>query len=98
MVLHKNMTLGTPNEPSEALNTIITERLITPVFQPIISLQDGTVLGFEGLSRISRPGLFDNVEEMFRYAEQTDKIWQLEQVCRRAILREVHRQQEKFYE
>ena len=37
MVLHKNMTLGTPNEPSEALNTIITERLITPVFQPIIS-------------------------------------------------------------
>ena len=100
MVLHikNHITLETPTEPSEALNTIITERLITPVFQPIISLQDGTVLGFEGLSRISRPGLFDNVEEMFRYAEQTDKIWQLEQVCRRAILREVHRQQEKFYE
>lgn len=92
------MISETPNEQSESLNTIITERLITPVFQPIISLQDGTVLGFEGLSRITRPGLFDNVEEMFRYAEQTDKIWQLEQVCRRAILHEIHRQQEKLYE
>lgn len=66
------------------LDDIITNNYITPVFQPIISLKDGSVYGFEALSRITMPGLFhDDVEEMFRCAERNGCIWQLEQVCRR---------------
>ena len=78
------------------LEEIISENLITPVFQPIISLQDGSVLGYEALSRIKQKGLFDNVEVMFHCAESCGMIWQLEQVCRRAILKEIHQQREAF--
>lgn len=81
---------------AEHLETIIKDQLITPVFQPIVSLQDGSVFGFEALSRITQDGLFANVEDMFRYAERTDNIWNLEQVCRRAILRAVSRQKDSF--
>lgn len=38
---------------AEHLETIIKDQLITPVFQPIVSLQDGSVFGFEALSRIT---------------------------------------------
>ena len=81
-------------EQQENLEKIIVNRWIRPVFQPIISLRDGSVLGFEALSRVSQPGLFDNVEEMFQSAEELGCIWMLEQVCRRAILHEVHEQME----
>lgn len=76
------------------LDAIIVNQWITPVFQPIVSLKDGSVLGFEALSRMSNPGMFDNVEEMFQCAEESGCIWMLEQVCRRAILREIYGQME----
>ena len=79
-------------EQQENLEKIIVNRWIRPVFQPIISLRDGSVLGFEALSRVSQPGIFDHVEEMFQSAEDLGCIWILEQVCRRAILHEIHEQ------
>lgn len=81
-------------EQREQLESIIVNKWITPVFQPIVSLKDGSVLGFEALSRVSQSGIFDNVEEMFRCAEESGCIWMLEQVCRRAILHEIHEQKE----
>lgn len=82
------------NEQQKKIETIIVNQWITPVFQPIVSLKDGSVLGFEALSRVSQPGLFDNVEELFRCAEECGCIWMLEQVCRRAILQEISNQKE----
>lgn len=81
-------------EQQKKIEDIIVNKWITPVFQPIISLRDGNVLGFEALSRVSKPGIFDNVEEMFQCAEESGCIWMLEQVCRRAILREINVQKE----
>ena len=81
-------------EQQKKIETIIVNQWITPVFQPIVSLKDGSVLGFEALSRVSKPGLFDNVEELFRCAEECGCIWMLEQVCRRAILQEISNQKE----
>lgn len=68
------------------------------MFQPIVSLRDGRVFGYEALSRVSEKGLFDNVEEMFRCAEKNELIRQLEQVCRRAILKGIYEQKESFDE
>ena len=59
------------SERREKLESIIVNKWITPVFQPIVSLKDGRVLGFEALSRVTERGLFDNVEEMFRCAEES---------------------------
>lgn len=74
------------------LEEIIVNQWITPVYQPIVSLRDGSVLGFEALSRVEKPGIFDNIEEMFQCAEESGCIWMLEQVCRRAILRGIYEQ------
>ena len=79
-------------EQQKKLEEIIVNQWITPVYQPIVSLQDGSVLGFEALSRVEKPGIFDNIEEMFQCAEESGCIWMLEQVCRRAILRGVYDQ------
>ena len=79
-------------EQQQKLEEIIVNQWITPVYQPIVSLQDGSVLGFEALSRVEKPGIFDNIEEMFQCAEESGCIWMLEQVCRRAILRGVYDQ------
>ena len=79
-------------EQQQKLEEIIVNQWITPVYQPIVSLQDGSVLGFEALSRVEKPGIFDNIEEMFQCAEESGCIWMLEQVCRRAILRGIYDQ------
>lgn len=83
-------------EKENQLDNIIVNNDIIPVFQPIISLKDGTVLGFEALSRIRENEVFEDVEELFRYAEKSGRIWQLEQVCRRIILHEIFLQKEQF--
>lgn len=80
----------------ENLEHIITDRLITPVFQPIISFRDGKVLGYEALSRIKEEGLFQQVEAMFQCAEKHHMIWSLEQVCRRSVLQKISEQKELF--
>lgn len=83
-------------ELADRLEDIIVRKEITPVFQPIISLRDGSVLGFEALSRMREPSVFTDVEELFRFAEESGHIWQLEQVCRRVILHEIYLQKKDF--
>lgn len=90
MMEHKPMTVW------DRLDNIIRQELIVPVYQPIISLKDGSTLGFEALSRISAGGLFDNVEDMFFSAEKCGKIWELERVCRRAVLEQIREQKGRF--
>lgn len=73
------------NEQS-AIEEIITGKLITPVYQPIIHLESGTVYGYEALSRISRPGIIDNVEELFSKAGEYGLASALEILCRKKAL------------
>lgn len=82
--------------PEKMLENIIVEEAIYPVYQPIVSLYDGAVLGYEGLSRVRGEQGFPNVEDMFKEAERTGKIWRLEQICRKAVLQGVNEQQEIF--
>ena len=70
------------------IEEIIAGGLITPVFQPIVSLSDGTILGYEALSRMTRPGLLANSEALFAKAVQYGLTSRLEMLCRRrAIVR-----------
>ncbi|MBO5292856.1 MAG: GGDEF domain-containing protein [Lachnospiraceae bacterium] len=66
--------------------TILKDELIRPVYQPIISLQDGEVLGYEALSRITLKDSLLNPEEFFHMAEQMDCLWKTEELCRRKSL------------
>lgn len=82
----------------EELQDIIVEKRIYPVFQPIVSLKDGHILGYEGLSRIDGKSSIKSPEELFKLAQLYDKTWQLEQVCRRKILKKIYEKQEKVYD
>lgn len=61
---------------------ILNEKRISPVYQPIVSLEDGEIFGYEGLSRINMLECEFNTEEMFIIAEKLNKVWELEELCR----------------
>lgn len=73
------------------LNDIIENRRIRSVFQPIVSLRDGSILGFETLSRIEGKTEITNIEILFEQAVLNERIWELEQLCRVQSLRTLHR-------
>lgn len=64
------------------LKRIIDERAIRTVFQPIISLADGEVLGHEALSRITCDSGIRDMETLFALANHHNCLWDLEQLCR----------------
>ena len=66
----------------EILDAIIETGCIHPVYQPVLSLTDGTVFGYEALSRISDDDLQMNIEQMFRTADKMNRSWELEALCR----------------
>lgn len=70
----------------EALEYIIYNKQIKTVFQPIISLKDGTVLGHEALSRITCESEIVNPEMLFGIAGEYNRLWDLELLCRTKAL------------
>lgn len=75
----------------ETVEKIIEERSITPFFQPIVSLRDGTVYGYEALSRVSDCEIKMSSDDLFTIASASGKAWRLEQICRSAILTKVNK-------
>lgn len=87
---------GAPVQPDNrrsaelsAIEEIIGHELITPVYQPLVQLQSGEVYGYEALSRISRPGLIENSEELFSKAGAYGLASALEILCRKKALHNV---------
>ena len=72
---------------------IIEKEDIRTVFQPIISLRDSSILGYEALSRGPSESVMTNPELLFEYAEKNSKIWELELICRSKALEAAHRLQ-----
>ncbi|MDF2542141.1 MAG: hypothetical protein K0S47_1859 [Herbinix sp.] len=70
----------------EAVDSIIHNKQIKTVFQPIISLKDGSILGHEALSRITGESVIKNPEMLFTIAAEFNRIWDLELLCRTTAL------------
>ena len=66
----------------QELDYIIKNSQIKSVFQPIVSLTDGHILGHEALSRITCPSFIKNTEELFHLASEYNRLWDLELLCR----------------
>jgi len=71
---------------SEKLQEIIQNSEISSVFQPIISLRDGNVLGYEALSRGPKGSELESPAMLFAVAEETKSLWDLERLCRTKAL------------
>lgn len=67
---------------AEILDKVIERGCIEPVYQPIVSLADGEIFGYEALSRIIDPSLIINIEQLFQTADQVNRAWELETLCR----------------
>ncbi|HEY3377599.1 MAG TPA: GGDEF domain-containing protein [Armatimonadota bacterium] len=61
---------------------IIETQQITTCFQPIISLRDGSVLGYEALSRGPQFTPLESPTALFALAENCHLTWELEYLCR----------------
>ena len=67
------------------IEKILDEQEIVPVFQPIVSLKNCDILGYEICSHLNdKP-----ITEYFERAEEFEKIWKLEKLCRKSILKKV---------
>lgn len=71
------------------IEEIINCGLIKPVYQPIVHLQSKSVYGYEALSRISRPGIIKNSEELFAKSGAYGLASALELLCRKKALGKV---------
>lgn len=69
------------------LDHIIDGGCIKTVFQPIVSLKDGSVLGHEALSRITCNTSISDPEQLFQAAGESERLWDLELLCRTTALR-----------
>ena len=69
------------------LNAILKGKFITPVYQPIVSLSDGQIFGYEALSRIPGNSPEIRIESLFRLADKMKKSWELETLCRKKALK-----------
>jgi EAL domain-containing protein (putative c-di-GMP-specific phosphodiesterase class I)/GGDEF domain-containing protein/CBS domain-containing protein len=74
------------NKMKDALDYIIDNKLIRTVFQPIISLRDGSILGHEALSRITCESEIKNPDMLFTIAGEYNRLWDLELLCRTKAL------------
>jgi diguanylate cyclase (GGDEF)-like protein len=74
------------NQMKEALDYIIDNKRIRAVFQPIISLRDGSILGHEALSRITYENEIKNPDMLFTIAAEYNRLWDLELLCRTTAL------------
>jgi EAL domain-containing protein (putative c-di-GMP-specific phosphodiesterase class I)/GGDEF domain-containing protein len=70
----------------EELDAIISGRLLTPVFQPIIDLQTGIVLGYEGLIRGPAGSPLQSPVDLFSLAARCGRSVSLDQACRRLTM------------
>ncbi len=61
---------------------ILAKGQIRTVFQPIISLHDGAIFGYEALSRGPQGTEMESPGLLFEYAQKYNKLWDLELLCR----------------
>ncbi|PRR84068.1 GGDEF domain-containing protein [Clostridium vincentii] len=66
----------------EEFSNVLKTGSIKSVFQPIVSLKDSSILGYEALSRGPEDSHMQNPEVLLEMAKEYDKLWELELLFR----------------
>ncbi len=74
------------DELAAAVSRVASDRLLTPVYQPIHCLRTGRVLGYEGLVRPRADSGFDSASALFVAAESTGRTVELDLASLDAVL------------
>ncbi len=80
------------NDTAHALEIqrIIRHKDIRTVYQPIVKLDQGDIIGYEALSRGPSDTLFQNPEKLLAAAEIHDMLWDLEILLRSLAIERSH--------
>lgn len=73
-------------EVSTAIERVASRRLLRPVYQPIVDLGDGHIIGFEGLVRPLPEAGFANPAVMFEAAEAAGRTTELDLACLETVV------------
>jgi len=68
---------------SDVVTRVLEGEPLTTLFQPIVNLTDGSVMGYEALARPKGFAAMDTVENVFEAARNGGQIRDLDWVCRR---------------
>lgn len=68
------------------LEEILAKEEITTVFQPIVLLENGVILGYEALSRGKKGSPLEMPQNLFLTAEKYNKSLELEYLCRKKAI------------
>ena len=87
------LTVPTTTEAASLLNVptldeIISSPDLSPFFQPVIRLADGSIYGYESLARFHVPSVVHPPDALFSYAERKQRVADLELACFARTLRE----------
>ncbi len=63
------------------IKTVLQRNQLQAVYQPIISLKNGQIEGYEALTRLTDNSDFFDIEELFSHAIKTNTIIELEKIC-----------------
>jgi len=62
------------------------DKYLKAAFQPIIESRSGEVFGFEALARIPGSTCFNNIADLFPFAEKIGQLYPIETLCRRQAI------------
>jgi EAL domain-containing protein (putative c-di-GMP-specific phosphodiesterase class I) len=71
----------------DLLSVVLVKRNVQTVFQPIVDVHNGSVLGYEALSRPDGFAPTASIEGLFDAARRTGYLAELDLLCRRAAIR-----------
>lgn len=71
---------------SSEFNTILLEKNVRAVYQPIADFTTGTIMAWEALTRGPEGSAFQSPSVLFDFAEQSGKLFALERLCREKAL------------
>jgi diguanylate cyclase (GGDEF)-like protein len=72
---------------SEALGTILAQRALRPVYQPIFSMTTGQPIGYEGLIRPTDGAPMADASSLFAAAERAGRTVELDMACLDVVAR-----------
>ncbi len=75
---------------------VLNGKKIRTVFQPIVNLRDGSIYGYEALSRGPCGSVMESPDFLFECAERFGMVWDLELLCRISAIEAVFRMSRQF--
>ena len=84
---HGHVDEGMRAELSNAISAVIEAGTLTPVYQPIVNLTSGAVIGYEGLVRVPKQSTFAHAGALFDAAEVAGRVNDLDRAALDVVLR-----------